>query len=247
MRVQNKSLTAVLVDDESESLDLLESLICSTGKVKIIGKSLIAEEAVQLISESKPDIIFLDIRMPGMSGFEVLDKIQISGSNWSPYVVFITAFEEFAIKAFDYGAYDFLLKPVELHRLEMAIKRCIERPLTSDEAVSSSSTGKLIYRTSSGFEIIDLSDIIYIEAQGNYSVFSTKSGKTETITVQLGKIEEQLPAHLFIRCSRSHIINVTHVKKINTVRQECLLMGNGSEYTCKISKDKVRMVLEMIR
>ena len=247
----NLILNAVIIEDEQESLDLLKNLINSTGKAKVTGSTSNSDEAASLISSLKPDIVFLDIKMPGKDGFEILDEL--SGMvNVNPHIVFTTAYDEFAMKAFEYAAFDYLLKPIDPYRLSATIIRC------SFGKNSGQVTGqktellkeimkKLIYRNISGIVIIDPSEVVYVEAAGNYSSFQLRDGRKETVTISLGKIEEQLSSNGFFRTGRTYIINLEYLKKIITRKRECILHSAGIDFRCEISYDKIKLLLDRLK
>lgn len=242
-------LRALIVEDEQKSLDLLKDLIDSHGNVKVIGSTSNPEEAVDLILSLKPDIVFLDIKMPGKSGFEILDDLSHVISQ-NPFIVFTTAYDEFAVRAFEYAAFDYLLKPIDPERLAATIGRCIainhsgfvQKPELLREVLK-----KLIYRNISGIVIIDPSEVVYVEAAGNYSSFKLSDGRKETVTMSLGKVEEQLSTESFFRTGRTFIINVRYLKKINSKKRECILHSNGLDFKCDISYDKIKIILERLK
>ncbi|MGA1977263.1 MAG: LytTR family DNA-binding domain-containing protein [Bacteroidales bacterium] len=242
-------LTAVVIEDEQESLQLLKSLVTSNGNAKVIGATSNPEEAIDVIELHKPDIVFLDIKMPGKSGFDILDDLRkIKSVN--PYIVFTTAYDEFAIRAFEYAAFDYLLKPVDPERLAATINRCEESLINGSEQkaeVLLDNYKKLLFRNISGIVIINPAEVVYIEAEGNYSSFRLSNGRTETVTVLLGKIERQLPADKFFRISRTYIINIDFLKKINSRKNKCILYTNGLEFGCEISHDKIKILLDLLK
>jgi two-component system LytT family response regulator len=245
----NTNLRAVIIEDESESLQLLSNLIVANGHAIVAGSTSDPQKAINLIVTTKPDILFLDIKMPGKSGFEILDELrQLKSVN--PYVIFTTAFDEFAIKAFEYAAFDYLLKPVEPQRLNESILRCIDSNSTGTfqkTEILLDSYKKLMFRSSTGVVFIDPADIIYIEAAGNYSVFHLNCNKTETVTVLLGKIEDMLTDDKFFRISRSFIINTGCLKKIDSKRLKCILSTNGTDVKCEISRDHISGLIEKMK
>jgi len=242
-------LKAVIIEDEQKSLELLRDLINSNGSVKIAGFTTNPGEAIDLINRLKPDVLFLDIRMPGINGFEILDGLS-ELKNVAPVVVFTTAFDEFAVRAFEYAAFDYLLKPIDPERLAKTLERCIaikqsgtdQKPHLLKEALN-----KLIYRNVSGIVIIDPSELVFVEAAGNYSSFRLSDGRNETVTVSLGKVEEQLDPLYFFRTGRTFVINLRFLKKINSKKRECILHSNGKDFKCDISHDKIKILLDRLK
>lgn len=245
----NTNLQAVIIEDESESLQLLSNLIVANGRVTVIGSTSDPQNAIDLIVALKPDILFLDIKMPGKSGFEVLDELkQLKSVN--PYTIFTTAFDEFAIKAFEYAAFDYLLKPVEPQRLNESILRCIDSKNSGNNQnteILLNSYKKLIFRSSTGIVFIDPVDIIYIEADGNYSVFHLNCNRKETVTMLIGKIEGMLSSEMFFRISRSCVINIGFLKKIDSKHLKCILSRNGTDVSCEISRDRISVLIEIMK
>jgi two-component system LytT family response regulator len=242
-------LTAVIIEDESGPLQLLESLIIANRHITLAGTTRDPQKAIDLIINLNPDILFLDINMPDKSGFEILDDLKkIKSVN--PYIVFTTAFDEFAVRAFEYAAFDYLLKPIDPVRLNDTILRCIDSRNTSrsqNTLILLDSYKKLSFRNISGIVFIDPDDIIFIEASGNYSIFHLTGGKTETVTMLLGKIEEQIDNERFFRISRSALINLDFIKKVNTRQLHCILSANGTEYKCDISRDRIGDLVEKVK
>jgi len=247
--MNNTNLRAVIIEDESESLQLLSNLIVANGHAKVVGSTSDPQKAIDLIAALKPDILFLDIKMPGKSGFEILDELKYLKSV-NPYIIFTTAYNEFAIKAFEYAAFDYLLKPIEPERLNDSILRCIDSKITDNTKKTEillDSYKKLMFRSSTGIVFIDPVDIIYIEAAGNYSVFHLNCIRTETVTVLLGKIEDMLSSETFFRISRSFIINTGYLKKIDSKHLQCILSKNGTDVRCEISRDRISGLIEKMK
>ena len=243
------TLNAVIIEDELESLELLQNLIRANGHAEVIGSATDPAEALKLIVKLNPDIVFLDIKMPGMSGFEILDDLRKMHSV-NPYIVFTTAFNEFAVKAFEYAAFDYLLKPIEFQRLNDSILRCMDSMKSGIKQQSElllSSYKKLIFRNNSGIIFVEPSEIVYIQAEGNYSVFHMSNNKSETVTMLLGKVEEQLDRASFFRINRSNIVNLSFVQKVNTRKLQCILSKNGFEFKCDISRAKVSDLIEKMK
>lgn len=246
--MEKSVLTVVIVEDESESLQLLESLIISMGGIKVTGSTSNPDEAAGLIVSLNPDLVFLDVKMPGKNGFEVLDEL-INLKSVNPFIVFTTAHDEFAVRAFEYAAFDYLLKPIDPERLSATIARYRENKKDAGQnaGLLLDIHKKLIYRSSSGIIIIDPADIVYIEADGNYSLFKLCNGRTETITLLLGKVAGQLPSDKFFRISRTYIINLQFLQKINSHKRQCILYCNGTEFRCVISHDNIKILMNVLK
>lgn len=245
----NKELIrAMVVEDEQEALDLLSGLLEATGMATVVAATTDPFEAVGLISMHEPDMLFLDIRMPGMSGFDILTELRtLNGSN--PHVVFTTAHDEYAIKAFDYAAFDYLLKPIDPERLRVTLERFakngkkepMEQPadLFGNEKI-------LMYRGVSGITFIDTDEVVFITADGNYSIFQFITGRTETVTALLGAVEGHLGKQFF-RTGRSFIINTSYLARIDIRQQQCVFMKAEREFRCEISRDKIKVLMNHMK
>jgi|WetSurMetagenome_2_1015567.scaffolds.fasta_scaffold05155_5 two-component system, LytTR family, response regulator len=242
-------LRAVIVEDEEESLQLLENLLVSSGLAEVADSTTNPDDAIDRIVIHRPDMVFIDIKMPGKNGFEVLDDLnRIRSVN--PYIVFTTAYDEFALKAFDYAAFDYLLKPVEPGRLAETLRRCLGNMAagrSQNKELLLSSYKKLIYRNISGIVVIDPAEIIYVKAEGNYSIFRLSTGRSETVTQLIGKVEEQLDDERFFRTGRTCIINLDHLKRVNSLKHQCILIHNGSEFECEIARNRIKALSERLR
>lgn len=211
-------MTTLLIDDEKLAISRLKRLLANyTDLIEIVGEASNGLEGLTLINEKKPDLIFLDIEMPGMNGFELLSKV-----NHTPMVVFATAFDEYAIRAFEENSIDYLLKPIEKERLEITIQklrktspafdnqqflRLLEQMRPKKEMVSIS------VKTGDRILLLRLEEISYFEAEDKYTFLVTIEGKKYLTDYTLTSLEEKLPSS-FPRVSRSFIINSRLVKEI---------------------------------
>lgn len=239
----NSRLSAIIIDDEPEAILSLQILLKNIAEVEVKGSTTEPEKALMLCKQHKPDILFLDIKMPGEDGFEVLEEIY--SHNFRPYVIFTTAFDEYALKALKAGAFEYLLKPVdntelntvmqkilrekESHSLEKRIEE-LERSINNHR--------KLRFNTRSGFILIHPDDIFYIEADANYSEIFLSKEKREIVSMNLGAIEVMLPKQ-FIRISRSTIINSHYISKISGVNKICYLNKNNEELVFNIPEKQM--------
>ncbi len=211
-------LTALIVDDEPDSVELLKihlqkscphisSHICFTSSI----------EAYEYLHEySVPDILFLDIEMPGMNGFELLEKLMPKRFN----TIFITAYNQYASKAFRFNALDYLLKPIDPDQLRDAVNKVLQQ--SQPETVQIRQLQKMLsgntpeifaLATQSGVIFINLNDIILAEAINNYVKFYLDSGKSVIASRNLKELQELLESYNFLRVHRSYIINLKKIKK----------------------------------
>ncbi|MCD4696605.1 MAG: LytTR family DNA-binding domain-containing protein [Bacteroidales bacterium] len=214
---EQKKLTAIIIDDEKESTDLLLDLLTDFPEINILKSYQFPEEGIKGIIKHKPDILFLDIQMPEKDGFDVLKEIR--EYNLNPSVVFITGYDKFAIQAVKHAAFDYLLKPVDPEELKTTIEKLKNQKQdglsnqVSKLLTHLNSNVKLKFNTRTGFIIIDSSEIVYCLADRNYSEIYLADGRKEVITCNLKKLLKNLPMDIFFRASRSLIINVNYITK----------------------------------
>ena len=216
-----KPLTAVLIDDEPLALKRLERLLKEhSGIVNIIGQAHNGEEAVKVVNDLRPEVIFLDIEMPVLSGFEMLSKL-----HYQPRIIFTTAYEAYAIKAFEENSVDYLLKPIEPERLEKAmlkLKNSVSDSSLSfeklQEVVSALKPAKELkaFPVKVGDRIIMLKpdEICYFEAREKYVFIVTENNREFITDFTLTSLEEKLP-ETFLRVHRAFIINTSKIKEIH--------------------------------
>lgn len=228
-------IRAIIIDDEPKNRKVLRTLLTDfCPEVAITGEAASAEEAMQLISESTPDLLFLDIEMPYGNAFDLLDQLMPVKFE----VVFITAFDEYTLKAFRYSALDYLLKPVDIEELKTAVKRASEKinlkninkqltNLLQNIQPARAASPRIALPTQEGFIFQSTQDIIRFEAKGNYTYVFTNEGK-HISSRTIRQYEEMLPEKLFFRIHNSHIINLNYVKKYNKGRGGHVIMSDGS-------------------
>lgn len=203
--------SALIVDDERSARKELIFLLKSFPEIDVIGEAENIDEAVSIIAKKKPDIVFLDIQLAGEEGFDLLQRVAVKFK-----VVFVTAYSEYAIKAFEVNATDYLLKPVDPVRLELSLKRIFSTP---DE--NASEKKKFDYADSIYLKLnnhtakfIELSSIVVITSVGNYSRIETLGGNSFLVLKTIKQWRDDLPSNYFIRIHRATIVNVKHVNKI---------------------------------
>jgi len=208
----------IICDDEDDARLLIEQYMEDYPQLQIIKQCSNGLEALQAIDELEPDIIFLDIQMPGLSGFQVLQKIV-----HVPQIIFSTAFDKYALKAFDNNAVDYLLKPYTKQRFAQAINKVLLSTTKNNEAIKKLSEN--IQQTYSAFPekvLVDngnrmlslpVNDIIWMEAEGDYTKLHTSS-KNYLSNYGIGVLEQKLNPAIFVRIHRSTIININMVKEV---------------------------------
>jgi len=240
------SLKVIIIDDEPEAVSYLETLLRAIPGVDIVGTTSDPSKAFALFTKFKPNVLFLDIQMPDISGFDILKLVKESGL--SPYIIFTTAYDQFAIKAIRTGAFDYLLKPIDPADLAEALSKVktdsashsLEHRLDNLEKVIRNHT-KLRFNTRSGFILIHPDEIFYIEADANYSEIYLSKEKREVVSMNLGAVEEILPDQ-FIRISRSLIINSHYLVKVSGVNRRCQLKKNGEDIEFGIPEKQMALL-----
>ena len=203
-------MKALIVDDERLARAELTRLLDKFTEIEIIAEASNGEEAIKFIEELKPDLVFLDIQMPGMTGFEVLEHLHIV-----PNVIFVTAYDEYALKAFEVNALDYVLKPIELNRLEMAIQKV----KTKNEGSTNISDEELNYESQIFIKdgekcwFVKLDRVRMFESEGNYVRLYFDESKP-MILKSLNNLEKRLNNKEFFRISRKYIINLTWIEKV---------------------------------
>jgi two-component system LytT family response regulator len=205
------SLKAIIVDDERLARLNLKKLLKPHSEIDVAGEAVSCENAVELIKLYNPQLIFLDIQLSGETGFDLLEVIDNSIK-----IIFVTAYDEYAIRAFEVNAIDYLLKPVNPERLKVAIERVIIRGKTQQSGTKRYEYSDSIYVRLNNYtsRFIKINSITFIEPVGNYSKIVTIEGKHCLVLKTLKQWQEELPDNNFVRIHRSSIVNTEHVEHI---------------------------------
>lgn len=244
------TIKAVIVDDETNGIDFLKYTIEKyCPQVKVAATFSLPLEALESIPSIKPDILFIDVEMPRLNGFELVEKL----SHLNMHIIFITAYNEFALKAFRVSATDYLLKPVDPEELKQSIQKVTAHIKEDNIAVtellefikSQSAVKKISISTEKGIHFVEPDEIIYLQSEGSYTHFFLKGDKKILSSKSIGEYEEVLADKGFFRIHHSNIINVSHLSKY--IRQDggYVEMSNGSTLT--VSRRKKDEFLEFIQ
>lgn len=245
----------IIIDDEERSRNSIAGLL----KFSQLDLNLVAEAdsvatGVAAIIEHKPDLILLDINMPDGTGFNLLKKLGTINFK----IIFITAYEEYAIKAFDFSAIDYLLKPVDPQKLFHAIEKAHD--LVEQESVnlklnalfanlenSSTTNKKLVLKTAENIYIVNTNDILRCESDGGYTQFSLVDGKKILVSKNLKDYEEMLNGYGFYRIHQSHMINIKYIDHYSKIEGGTVVMKDNSELPlARRKKESFLRLLEMI-
>lgn len=227
-------MKAVIIDDEKNAVISIEIALKEyCGEVEVVGTATSAREGIALIREKNPDLVFLDIQMPHISGIELLEAF---GGERNFEVIFVTAFNDFALKAFRLSATDYLLKPLNIAELVSAVKKLSLRrssPGTVSEKVEklrAALSGKLAVPATNGMEFITLTDIIRMQAEGSYTRIFCAGQKSFLVSRNLKEFQLSLEGESFFRTHKSHLINFLHIKKYAPTKDGgSIRMSDGSE------------------
>lgn len=224
-------LRAIIIEDEAYSRELLHQLIVDyCEEVEIVGTAEDVYAGIQAVKELKPDLVFLDIEMPGGDGFEILkvfDPIPFK-------VIFVTGYEQYAIRAIRYSALDYLLKPVNIQELQLAVKKAREQQQLQQLTVQSlkwnmqaknRDWGRLVIHTDQEHFLINISDIIYLKAQGSYVFFHLENDQKRLASHPLSYYEDILPTEQFFRVHHSYIVNCKKVVSVSGGRGGDILLN----------------------
>lgn len=246
----NKKIRAVIVDDEELARQVLREFLAKHQEIEIIAECANGFEAVKAVTDLNPDLLFLDIQMPKLNGFEVLELI---GSDRA--VIFVTAYDEYALRAFDVHAVDYLLKPFPGERFESALKRVKERlggklpapaDLSSAARPPAEHLERIVVRDGTRVHIIPISKLDFAEAQDDYVALSSE-GKKHLKQQTISSLEKALDPDRFLRIHRSYIVNLEKVTKIEPYSKDnyvVVLTGGAQLPVSRSGYAKLREVLD---
>lgn len=217
-------IRALIVDDEQLARDEMKYLLDGMEDVTIIGEASGGEEAVKSVLDMKPDLVFLDIQMPVMDGFQVIQTL--IEKDELPLIVFTTAYDQYAIKAFEVNAVDYLLKPIDRKRLSGAIERVKEalprkdeflariRKLAGNIRIGTKFLPRIVVREEDGVKLVEVEKVAMLHREGTGITAYTDEGTYDSNYSEMDGIEVQLDPHLFIRLGAEHLVNVRKISQI---------------------------------
>jgi len=211
-------VTAIIIDDEENGrFALKQKLQDYCTDIQLLGEAENGEEGIRLIEKHKPRVVFLDIEMPRMDGFQMLHRL--TEKNF--HLIFTTAYDQYAIKAIKFAAFDYLLKPIDIEELKLAVSRINEMPQTTEKKLSAlehnfqekNVFNKIGIPTMEGINFFDINDIIHLEAHSNYTTIYFVNHPKLIASKTLKEFEELLPGDIFYRPHHSHIIQLKYIKR----------------------------------
>ncbi len=241
-------IRAIIVDDEQDAIHLLQlQLQQHCPQVQIAGTYTSSVKALKGIEDAIPDLLFLDVEMPVMNGFELLEKLQPIHFN----IAFVTAYNQFALRAFKFNALDFLVKPVDTQELintvakaEKHIKPTPTQLSQLQKQLRGEPVTKIAIPGQNGVVFIDLNEIVYSEASNNYSKIILTEGRKFLISKTLKDVQEVLEEEHFLRVHRQYVINLNHVKQLNR-NEGIIIMDNGDHIP--IARNQKERLIEKYR
>lgn len=239
-------MKVIIIDDELNARLALRGIIEENfPEIVILDECKDVPSAVKSINKFKPDVIFLDISMPGYSGLELFQFFEPNEMSFQ--VIFLTAYSEYAINAFELSAIDYILKPIRIEALERAIQKA--KPKVSEflnilhDNLEDHLAKKIALQTGEGIIILPLNDVIYLKADGSYTHFFTTDKKKITVSKKISDYERLEKIGGFIRIHRSHMVNVDKVSKILKQDGGAVMMQNGD--LLSISNDKKQELISL--
>ncbi|MCD6112767.1 MAG: response regulator transcription factor [Bacteroidales bacterium] len=232
-------IKVIIVDDELIAIRILKQLLKKYKEINIVATAQNIDDAKNLIIQYQPDIVFLDIQLPGKNGFDLINDIK--DFNIKPAIIFATSYDKYAIKAIQHSAFDYLLKPIDPVELNRAITKYISLKKETNETKqenfdkNSNLSPKIQFKTRTSLVFINTDDIIYVSAEGNYSDIFLKNNKHFIVTSYLSVVLEKLPSNTFARISRSVVINLNFLEKIIRKKKLCIVECENKRYEFKIT------------
>jgi two-component system LytT family response regulator len=247
-------IDAILIDDEKSALITLRNdLRAYCPGVNIQGEFTKAADALEHMKRKAPDVIFLDIDMPVMNGFDFVRALK---QPVLPQIIFVTAYSEFAVRAFKVSALDYLLKPIVPAELQAAVDKVINRNtmlfnqqvllknFMENGFMEAGPAGKIALPVNDGYHLIDPAHIIYCKAAGAYTEIVLDNEKSFLISKNLGRTQELMPADYFERVHQSYLVNVHHIKKFRKGESPVAVMANDDIIkVSRMNKDRVAQLL----
>lgn len=244
-------IKAIIIDDESLARDLVTRYLQKYEQIQIVASCLDGFSGFKAIQEHEPDLIFLDIQMPKITGFEMLELIENP-----PLVIFSTAYDEYAIKAFEQNALDYLLKPYAESRFDEAVDKAIQKlertknaplePIQKAQQTHQATIDRMVVKTGHQIHVLPLDQICHFEAQDDYVAIHAETGKFLKL-MRMKALESGLPSTDFVRIHRSHIVNVKTIDRLELYEKDSyrLRLKNGQQLPVSRSgHSKLKAVLK---
>ena len=241
---------ALIIDDEPLACDLVQEYLSDFETIEVVGRCHDGFEGMKAIGEKKPDLVFLDVQMPKITGFEMLELLENP-----PAIIFTTAFDEYAIKAFEKNAVDYLLKPYSEERFKQAVQKFLERPeekkqqakaVADDSRASGQSADRVVIKDGAKIRIIPIPEVVRLEADDDYvKVFSKQGNFMKKQTLK--NFEEGLSATHFVRVHRSHLVNIMHIERIDPYEKNAHIALLKNNERIPVSRSGYQRLKELLQ
>jgi two-component system, LytTR family, response regulator len=241
-------LKVIIIDDEPDCVRLLElQLNRHCPNVTVIGSTSNSEDGLIMLLKTPPDLLYLDIEMPHLNGFDLLEKV----GDLTFQVVFTTAYDRYAVRAFKFSALDYLLKPIDPIELKATVEKAAQKmqvvqqqlDLLKQQLLSTRRSSKIALPQLNGFIIADIEQIIYCESDSNYTRFHMKNNEQYLICRSLGEVENLLEGYTFFRPHKQFLVNTEEIKKVIRVDGTILELSNGIQVP--VSRQKIESVKQI--
>ncbi len=241
-KIIKKMLRVLIIDDESPVRATLRGLLDKTcPQVKIVGEATSVASGIRAIREKSPDLVLLDIKMDDGTGFDLLKRFE----NINFKIIFVTAYEEYAIRAFEFSAIDYILKPVNPEKLVEAVKRadCLRQKefntqlgaLRENLENPGKQNKKIILKNQESIFLLNIDEVIHCESDGSYTIFETANQQRILVSKVLKDYDHLLSDSGFLRVHRSHLINLKHIKRFDRQDGGYIIMSNGAQISVSTS------------
>jgi two-component system, LytTR family, response regulator len=228
-------MKALIIDDERLARAEVRRLLDDFNWVKVVGEAENAEQALALIQSQQPDLLFLDVQMPGKTGFELIEEIR----GEMPRIIFTTAYDEFALRAFEVNALDYLMKPITPDRFAAALSRVREEPIAPEDQSPLRLSDQVFVRDGERCWFIPVSKIRLLESEGNYTRVRFEN-QSPLIYRSLSTLEQRLPADDFFRINRQQVVNLHYIERIETWFSHGLKVWLKGGEECEVSRRAAR-------
>ena len=236
------TIKAIIIDDEQEGRDLMENLLKLIPEIQLVGIASDADSGIEAIEYTPHDLVFLDINMPGKTGLDLVKEL--SDRQLNTTIVFVTAYDEFAVQAIKLAAFDFVLKPIDPDELRQTVSRFLAGKIRQnldqkiDHLISHlDAVHRLRLNTREGYILVDPAEVISIQASGNYAEIRYINSNIELVTLQIGSLLDLFKDYGFLRASRSCLINLTYLRKFDRKRKQCFLETTGETFRIQVSRN----------
>ncbi len=247
----NNKIRVIIVDDEALAREAIRAAVSQSGDIEIINECANGFEAVQAVQRFKPDLIFLDIQMPKLDGFDVVELL----GKEAPAIIFVTAYDEYALRAFEAEALDYLLKPVSSQRLQKSMERVREQlrskvPREMDRLINHHQENmapltRILIRDGMDIHILPPGDIIYVEAKEDYVKFHTEQRGYMKLE-KMSDLERKLDPRNFCRIHRSYLLNIDYLVKIEPYSKDSRIAKLKNGESLPISRSGYNRLMELL-